>query len=130
MLVDGVTKKDGVDYKDEKNLQEYLDYILQFSKMALIKTADRKHNFSTLEHATPEKELRQAKETEKHFLPFFKQARKMYPEYSRYFHSAKTEIVPHMKKIFKYHADLKKANDRIAELEYKLSLLFNREEVR
>lgn len=123
LLVDGVTKKEDVDYKKPENLEQYLAYILQFSKMCLIKTADKKHNFSTLEHASLEKELRQAKETEKHFLPFFKNARTLHPEYSAYFHSAKTSIVPHMKKIFKYHADMQKKDKRIAELEFKLNLL-------
>jgi GTP pyrophosphokinase len=123
LLVDGVTKREGIDYKEGANLEQYLAYILQFSKMCLIKTADRKHNFSTLEHATPDKELRQAKETEKHFIPFFKRARRLHPEHSRYFHSAKTEIVPHMKKIFKYHADMAKKDARIEELEFKINLL-------
>lgn len=122
-LVDGVTKKEGVDYKKPENMEQMLAYILQFSKMCLMKTSDRKHNFSTLEHASLEKELRQAKETDKHYLPFFKNARKLHPEYSAYFHSAKTTIVPHMKKIFKYHADIKQRDERIDELEYKLSLL-------
>lgn len=124
-LVMGVTKKDGVDYKIKKNQEEYLEYILQFLKMCLIKTADRKHNFSTLEHASPEKELRQAKETEELFMPFFKQARQLYPEYSSYFHSAKTTIMPHLKKILKYHADIEAKDNRIKELEFKLELLSN-----
>jgi (p)ppGpp synthase/HD superfamily hydrolase len=123
LLVDGVTKKKQVDYKVGANLEQYLAYILQFSKMCLIKTADRKHNFSTLEDATPEKELRQAQETEKHFIPFFKHARRLHPEYSAYFHSAKTTIVPHLKKIKKYHQDMYEKDARIAELEFKLKLL-------
>jgi (p)ppGpp synthase/HD superfamily hydrolase len=123
LLVNGVTKKDGVNYKKPENLEAYLAYILQFSKMCLIKTADRKHNFSTLEHATSEKELRQANETEKHFLPFFKNARRLHPEFSAYFHSAKTTIVPHLKKIKKYHLDMAEKNARIEELEFKLNLL-------
>ena len=123
LLVKGVTKLPDVDYKKAENLQSYLSYILQFSKMCIIKTADRKHNFSTLEHATPERELRQAKETEKFFLPFFKEARRLYPQHSAYFHSAKTTIVPHLKKIVKYHEDIKVRDERISELEFKLNLL-------
>jgi guanosine-3',5'-bis(diphosphate) 3'-pyrophosphohydrolase len=106
LYVDGVTKKEGVNYKNPNNLETYLAYQLEFVEMALIKTADRKHNFSTLEHATPEKELRVANETETYFLPYFKEARQRYPQYSAYFHSAKTEIVPHLKKIKKYHEDI------------------------
>ncbi|MER2008511.1 MAG: HD domain-containing protein [Psychrobacillus sp.] len=127
LLVDGVTKMENVNYKDGKELEKYLAYILQFSKMCLIKTADRKHNFSTLEHASPKKEMRQARETKEYFIPFFKKARKMHPEYSAYFHSAKTAIVPHMKKIFKYHEELSERDKRIEELEFKLSLLIKGE---
>lgn len=123
LLVGGVTKRDNIDYKKEENMDEYLQYILQFEKMCLIKTADRKHNFSTLEHATPEKELRVATETKKLYIPFFKLARKLYPKYSRYFHSAKTEIVPHLNKIVKYHEEIKIKDKRIAELEFKINLL-------
>lgn len=105
-LVEGVTKIKGVNYKDEINMKAYLTDILLNPKLCLIKTADRKHNFSTLEFATPEKELRQAMETEKYFIPFFKEARQRYPEYSYYFHSAKTTIMPHLNKIKKYHKDI------------------------
>lgn len=124
-LVSGVTKKVGVNYKNDDNTKEYLDYILQFVKMCLIKTADRKHNFSTLEHAKPEKELRQAIQTEKVFIPFFKQARQLYPEYSAYFHSAKTTIMPHLNKIKKYHEDINELKEQIEALEFKLQLLSN-----
>lgn len=122
-LVDGVTKKEGIDYKQPENIQAYLDYILQFAKMCLIKLADRKHNFSTLEDASPEKELRQALETENHFLPFAKAARALHPEYSAYFHSFKTTIVPHLKKVKKYHEDIAVRDRRINELEAMLKVV-------
>lgn len=134
LYVNGVTKKKGINYKDPKNLQEYLEYILRFPQMALIKTADRKHNFSTLGNSNMAFELRQAKETDIHFLPFFKEARKRYPEFSAYFHSAKTTIVPHLKKIMKYHEDINELKEKhkiqiafkdryIADLELKIRKL-------
>ena len=134
LYVSGVTKKDNVDYKNPQNLDEYLAYILRFPEMALVKTADRKHNFSTLGNSNMAFELRQAKETQRHFLPFFKTARKLYPEYSRYFHSAKTTIVPHLKKIMKYHEDITDLKEKhkiqiafkdryIADLELKIRKL-------
>jgi (p)ppGpp synthase/HD superfamily hydrolase len=102
-IVDLVTKKEGIDYKDEegKNITAYLDSILLDVRACLVKTADRKHNFSTMEATSSEHERRQVYETETYFIPFFKKARKMYPEYSAYFHSAKTTIVPHLKRIKK-----------------------------
>ncbi|MFS0905687.1 HD domain-containing protein [Priestia aryabhattai] len=106
MYMDIVTKNPKLNYRDPKVMEQYLYKILQFLPTSLIKVADRKHNFSTLEHASPEKELRVANETELLYLPFLKMARLHHPEQSAYFHSAKTEIMPHLKKIKKYHADI------------------------
>lgn len=116
MTVQGVTKIKGVDYKIAENLQAYLDNQLNYWRMCLVKTADRKHNFSTLGESNEAFERRQVLETEKHFIPFFKEARKRYPQYSAYFHSAKTVIVPHLKRIKKAYeteARLKKEIERL-----------------
>ena len=117
-----VTKKDDVDYKDEQgiNITSYLTAILFDVRACLVKTADRKHNFSTLDSTSAKHEARQVAETEKHFIPFFKEARKRYPEYSAYFHSAKTTIVPHLKRIKKAIATEDKLKNKIKELEMKL----------
>lgn len=120
MIVDLVTKKVGVDYKDYENLIRYLQAILRNPKACLVKTSDRKHNFSTLYATSKKHELRQTEETERFFMPFFKEARKLYPEYSAYFHSAKTTIMPHMLKIKQAHSEEEKLKKRIAELEMKL----------
>ena len=121
-VVDMVTKKNGIDYKDADgiNINNYLSTILLSPRACLVKTADRKHNFSTLDSTSAKHEARQVAETEKHFIPFFKEARKRYPEYSAYFHSAKTTIVPHLKRIKKAIAEEGKLKDRIVELELKL----------
>lgn len=121
-IVDGVTKKDYIDYNIDSNLQEYLDDMLNNVKKCLVKTADRKHNFSTLYATSGKHEIRQANQTEKFFMPFFKEARRLYPEYSAYFHSAKTTIMPHLKRIQKAHEDEVKFKDRIGKLEYLLEL--------
>lgn len=110
-MVQLVTKNPNLDYKDGVFLQVYLQAIMQNVGASLIKTADRKHNFSTLRDATPEKKLRQALETEEHFIPFFKECRNKYPRYASYFFSAKTAIEPHLWAIKEYHQevqDLKK----------------------
>lgn len=124
----GVTKKPDINYKKGENLEAYLHAMLPFVRMCLVKTADRKHNFSTLKDATPEKELRQALETEKYFLPFFKEARKRYPEYARYFHSAKTTIMPHLNKIKEHHAFVAEHNRQIAEVKEYLHNEIKRQE--
>lgn len=119
-IVHGVTKQKGIDYKQGENLHNYLQAMLDDVRMCLVKTADRKHNFSTLYATSRKHELRQANETQEYFMPFFKEARKRYPRYSAYFHSAKTSIMPHLKRILKAEEDEQKLKDRISQLEYKL----------
>lgn len=121
-VVSLVTKKEGVDYKDPDgiNISKYLNSILQDFRACLVKTADRKHNFSTMADVSAKHEARQVAETEKHFIPFFKEARKLYPEYSAYFHSAKTNIVPHLKRIKKAIETESKLKSEIEELKMKL----------
>lgn len=122
-----VTKQPGVDYKIEENMKEYLHGIFQNRDASIIKTADRKHNFGTLRDATPEKKLKQAIETEKFFIPFFKDCRKKFVRYANYFASAKTTIEPHLWEI-KEHAEevrlLKLENQTESEKHaYEISLL-------
>lgn len=119
-VVNMVTKIDGIDYKNEINLKQYLEIILTDVRACLVKTADRKHNFSTLDATSAKHEKRQAIQTREYFIPFFKKARKNYPEYSAYFHSAKTTIVPHLKRIMKANETEDKLKKIIAELESKL----------
>jgi GTP pyrophosphokinase len=101
--VDLVTKKKDVDYKDHVNLILYLEKIKANRDAAIVKTADRKHNFSTLRDASVEKKYKQAIETEDFFIPFFKECRNLYPRYSAYFFSAKTAIEPHLWMIKEYY---------------------------
>lgn len=108
-----VTKLDDVDYKNGDNLEIYLCVISHNVGASLIKTADRKHNFGTLRDATPEKKLRQALETEKHFIPFFKEARNRYPRYAGYFYSAKTTIEPHLWEIKEHYEEVKKLREEL-----------------
>lgn len=103
-VVQGVTKDPDIDYKTNKiALRNYLYATLENWRMILIKTVDRKHNMSTLKDASPEKELRQANETLEYFIPLFKEGRKRYPEFARFFHSAKTTLMPQIISIKKNH---------------------------
>ncbi|MCU5076935.1 HD domain-containing protein [Bacillus cereus] len=121
-MVDLVTKEKYVNYKEGELLKVlYLEPILSNPGACLIKTADRKHNFSTLRDATPEKKIRQAKETEEYFFPFFKEARKRYPRYSSYFLSGETNIKPHLTEILERYEAEAALNARIAELEAQLN---------
>lgn len=119
-VVSLVTKKKHIDYKNPENVRLMLVEILQDVRASKIKTADRKHNFSTLDATSASHEARQASETEQLFIPFFKEARKKYPEHSAYFHSAKTAIVPHLKRIKKAIAAEEKMKSKMEELEMKL----------
>lgn len=115
-IVDLVTKKRGVDYKEEKNIVAYLDNISLCMEAALVKTTDRIHNFSTLIDATPEKKIRQALETEKYFIPFFKTCRNLYPRYANIFFEAKTQIEPHLWEIKEHQAEVSLLKKEIEEL--------------
>lgn len=120
-IVDLLTKKPGVDYKNPANLQEYLEAISKDMRASLIKTADRMHNFGSLKDASPEKKLRQAIETENYFIPFFKVCRNLYPRYAAFFFEAKTQIEPHLWEIKAHHEEVNSLLRRIEELENKNS---------
>ncbi|PGK51239.1 GTP pyrophosphokinase [Priestia megaterium] len=96
LLVDLVTKKPDINYKDPSYLNAYLAAIEDNPLAALIKCADRMHNFNTLRHCSFEKKIRVAHETKTYFFPFFKQCRQRYPDYAPFFHFAKTFIEPHL----------------------------------
>lgn len=115
-IVNLVTKKPELDYKIEEVMQNYMAEILKNIGASLVKTADRKHNFSTLLDATPEKQYKQAVETETFFIPFFKECRKIYPRYAHYFFSAKTILEPYcttMKEKHAMHLQIKRLEERL-----------------
>lgn len=113
-----LTKDPNIDYKQDKEaLVAYL--ITCFSKLrtALVKAADRIHNFGTLGATPLHKQLRVALETEENFIPLFKWARDEYPEFASFFFQAKTEIEPHLQKIKESAAREQELLARIKELE-------------
>ncbi|QIW89776.1 SpoT-like bifunctional (p)ppGpp synthase/hydrolase [Bacillus phage Izhevsk] len=111
-VVQGVTKNPDINYKEDREaFKEYLKVILNNWRMLLVKTVDRKNNMGTLKDASPEKELRQALETEEYFLPLFKEGRKRYPEFARFFHSAKTSLMPHIIKIKQHHKQMEQIKE-------------------
>ena len=90
-----VTKVRDRDYKNEKTMMEYLEQISQSEGAALIKTADRIHNFSSMRESTSISHMeKQMKETEKFYIPFFKKCRNEYPKHQAFFFQAKTIIEP------------------------------------
>lgn len=109
-----LTKKKGVNYKKGNHLRLYLMEIAKHPKAALIKAADRLHNFGTLRHATPEKKLRQAVETKAAFIPFFKECRNAYPRYANYFFQAKTRIEPHLWEIEEHYEEIQALQQELA----------------
>lgn len=125
-IVKLVTKLPDVDYKAGNNIKIlYLDPMLDADEVraCLIKAADRKHNFGTLRDATPEKKMRQAKETRTYFFPFFKACRKKYPVYATYFFSVKTTIEPHLIEIEERYAKEMELMQYIQHLEEKNAAL-------
>lgn len=120
--VQTLTKDPNIDYKkDEQALEAYLVKCFSKFRTAIVKSADRIHNFGTLGATPLDKQLRVALETEQNFIPLFKWARDEYPEASTFFFQAKTEIEPHLQKIKETAAREEKLNNRIAELEAQLA---------
>jgi GTP pyrophosphokinase len=120
-MVKLVSKNPKIDYKNNREaMVEYLTNISNNVGASLIKTADRKHNFGTLRDATPEKKMRQAKETRELFIPFFKECRSKYPIFSSYFFSAKTTIEPHLIEIEEHYEEVAKLKSIIKELQSKI----------
>jgi len=97
-IVSLLTKKKDVNYhEDEKEMLLYLRNIFLNEASALIKTGDRMHNFSTMRAGTSHKHKdKQVVNTKNYFIPFFKQCRKEYVEFSHFFFHAKTVIEPIM----------------------------------
>ncbi|AZU98972.1 GTP pyrophosphokinase [Bacillus phage pW2] len=125
-VVLGVTKRDDINYKEDRvAFAEYLNEILKNWRKLLVKTADRKHNMSTLQDATPEKEYRQAVETEEYFLPLFKAGRDRYPEYARYLQTAKTTLYPHILKIKAHHEYRIMMEAKVKEQSHKIGLIMD-----
>lgn len=94
-IVQLVTKKPGIDYKDdEESMNEYLQNIENRYESALIKTADRMHNFGTMLNSSDKHRERQVKETKEKYIPFFKRCRRKYARYSNFFFFAKTAVEP------------------------------------
>lgn len=114
-IVQLVSKDKSLNYhKDEKAMQEYLDRISENEGAALVKTADRIHNFSSLHYGVSyEHKVRQLKNTEKFFIPFFKKNRNLYPTYSYYFYNAKYFIQPMIYALKEYTELVEKIRDSI-----------------
>ncbi|MGX1195793.1 HD domain-containing protein [Metabacillus sp. SLBN-84] len=90
-----LTKKPGVDYKtDLDEMHRYLTGIAGRYESALIKTADRIHNFGSMRNSSRNHRIKQVKETRDFYMPFFKDCRNRYVRYSSFFFFAKTTIEP------------------------------------
>jgi guanosine-3',5'-bis(diphosphate) 3'-pyrophosphohydrolase len=110
-----LTKKPELDYRLPTNMKAYLDGIGEHVWTALIKTSDRKHNFSTLREASFQKRMKQAIETETYFIPAFKEWRNRFPRYAAYFFEAKTAIEPHLWAIKDYQTEIERLQNIIRE---------------
>ena len=120
-LVGLVSKKPGVDYKIPGNMIAYLYAISEDSEASLIKTSDRMHNFSTLRGCDSKKKIKQAEETEVYFIPFFKQCRKNFPQYSHIFTEAKMQIEPHLEEIKEHYTELAEVQTELEQIKAELA---------
>lgn len=119
-MIQLLTKKPEIDYKNPTHLTSYLNKISEHPGAALIKTADRMHNFGTLKDADVDKKLRYSEETRLYFIPFFKKCRKLYPRYASFFFEAKTQIEPQLWEIEEHYSEVEQLKKRILLLEKKI----------
>lgn len=99
-IVQLVTKDPDIDYKtDTAAMDKYLKDISGMYESALIKAADRIHNFGTMSNASNKHRMKQVKETRDKFIPFFKICRIKHVRYANFFFFAKTTIEPTLKEI-------------------------------
>lgn len=96
VMVGLVTKDKSKNYHVDKDaMEQYLHEISLNYGAALIKTADRIHNFSSMrEYTSVEHKRKQVMNTEEFFIPFFRTCRNHYPIYAHYFYGAKYSIEP------------------------------------
>ncbi len=116
-LVSLVTKKPGLDYKQEDVIMDYLTAISRDPYAAAIKTADRMHNMTTLQEKTFEARHRKALETELYYMPFFKFCRKKYPRYENLFYAARTQIYPLIHEIKSFYAEILRLRKELEKYE-------------
>lgn len=124
-LVLVLTKKKGVDYKEDENIKEYLENIAEDIFASAIKTADRMHNMMTLQEKTFEARYRKALETEKYYLPFFKYCRKKYTRYENLFYAARVQIHPLIFEIKSFYGEIIRLQNQIDEFNKSKSEITN-----
>lgn len=84
-----LTKDKNINYKDDKNMKNYLDNILNDRNATLVKIADRMHNISTLNSNFSESaKSAKREETKKYFIPFTISALKVYYSDSKFLNKA------------------------------------------
>lgn len=116
-IVMRVTKKPGVNYKEDlKEMERYLEGIESRYESALVKTADRMHNFSTMSTMSQKHRLKQVTETRDMYIPFFKRCRKRYGRHSEFFYFAKTTIEPIL-------SEIESSDNKINELKKQIKSL-------
>lgn len=122
-IVDGLTKSPGVDYKtDHQAMAQYVDRIASNASMSIVKTADRVHNFRTLDGMTSKHRHHQVDNTLKYYIPLFKTSRNNYPRYAGFFIIAQNIIEPIAREIKR---NLEMEDIKNAEIE-RLTQLLNK----
>ncbi len=80
-----LSKKEGVDYHNFRNMREYLAQIAQFPNAAIIKIADRINNMNTLENCTAEHKRKKFEQTRMYYPQFVAKVRETDSENSHFY---------------------------------------------
>lgn len=87
-IVELVSKKTHIDYSVTDNMRLYLEKIGQNRSAALVKTADRMNNNSTMVGQSGQKKARKTAETKQLYVTFAESAAEKYPENAEFFRLA------------------------------------------
>ena len=121
-LVRLVTKEEGTNAKNPEKLRRYLENIKKSQDGSVIKTSDRMHNMMSLDQQSFEMRYKKALETEKFYLPFFKECRYLYPRYENLYYMARAQIEPLIFHIKSFYEELMRKDKEIMELEKKIGV--------
>lgn len=112
-LVMLVTKDEDKDYKDPKNLKEYINKISKDMNASALKTADCMHNMMSMEEKTFGARYRKAMETKVYYIPFLKKCMYEFPRYENLFYAAIVQNEPLIFHIESFYEELQKVKEQM-----------------
>ena len=110
-LVMLVSKEHDKDYKDPKNLKEYISNISTDMDASALKTADCMHNMMSMEEKTFDARYNKALEIKIYYMPFLKRCMYEFPRYENLFYAAVMQTEPLIFHIESFYEEIKRVKE-------------------